>query len=83
MVDTSHYNKLIPVSDKKEVYKIEGTGDFCSSFPNNRNIGKKELLALLDGLALIDISDGEYFHWIQLDHEAIDYVKTISKTSLL
>ncbi|WP_299516479.1 hypothetical protein [uncultured Rummeliibacillus sp.] len=76
MPSTSHYTRLIPVLNKNEVYSIEGTDHFYSEFSTNKNIGKEELLALLSGMALVDISDNEYYHWIQLNEEAVSFANS-------
>lgn len=77
MLDINNYTKLIPVQCRNDVHKIKGTDHFYSEFPTNKNIDKEGLLALLKGLALVDISDDEYYHWIQLDDEAALFAKRI------
>lgn len=68
---------IIVINDKKDIDGIDGLEYFYSQFPTNRNIGISELKALMDGKALIDISDGEYIHWLQLDESALKFSKQI------
>lgn len=66
---------LIPVSNSEEVWNIQETKTFFSVFKPEKNIGLKELKELSEGKALIDLSDGEYIHWIQLSDEAREFLK--------
>ncbi|OSH09738.1 hypothetical protein EFDM72_2050 [Enterococcus faecalis] len=47
----------------------------CSVFDNTPNITKEILVHLLAGYPIVDLSDGEYIHFFQLDDEAIQFIK--------
>lgn len=68
---------IIIVNGKKDIDNITELELFYSQFPTNPNIGVNELKALMDGKALVDISDGEYIHWLQLDKYALKFIKNI------
>ncbi|MGZ7883644.1 2-hydroxymuconic semialdehyde hydrolase [Limosilactobacillus ingluviei] len=68
---------IIIVDAKKDIDNIDGLEYFYSQFPTNRNIGINELKALMSGKALVDVSDGEYIHWLQLDQNALKFSKDI------
>ncbi|KEQ20538.1 2-hydroxymuconic semialdehyde hydrolase [Limosilactobacillus reuteri] len=68
---------IIIVNDKKDIDNITELESFYSEFPTDSNIGIDELKALMTGKALIDVSDGEYIHWLQLDKHALRFAKTI------
>lgn len=66
------------------IYNISSAGDVdyipagfgvFSTFPTDRNITKSNLEHLLSGQPLVDLTDEEYVHWLQLDREALEYVK--------
>lgn len=63
------------VSDSNDVWDLPETKFFYSAFSDTPNIGADELAALLSGKALVDLSDGEYIHWIQLTPDAIKTAK--------
>lgn len=68
-------NSIFSVSKKDDVWCIPETDYFYSQFSTEKNICLKSLIALLSGKALIDLSDGEYIHWLQLDEEALAFIK--------
>lgn len=72
---------IVIVNAKKDIDSIEGIEFFYSQFPTNCNIGIDELKALMDGKALVDVSDGEYIHWLQLDKHALKFANDILKNN--
>ncbi|ETY74623.1 2-hydroxymuconic semialdehyde hydrolase [Lactiplantibacillus fabifermentans T30PCM01] len=66
---------IFPVKFKKEVFYLPGTETMLSQFPQEKNISSDSLKSLLAGNAIVDIGDGEYIHWLQLDDSAIEYVR--------
>lgn len=70
-------NELYIVKSRDEALEIDAAQFALSKFPSNPNIGVKELEALIQGSALVDLSDGEYIHWLQLTPQALEYLKTL------
>lgn len=68
-------NDFYPIKVKNDIYRISDFDTMYSQFPSNKNISKKILMHLLSGKPIVDLTDGEYVHWIQLDDEALKYVK--------
>ncbi|WPP11014.1 hypothetical protein [Lacticaseibacillus paracasei] len=68
-------NSIYIVDEKDEVWDIGETSGMCGMFSSKPNIGPNEVSALLSGKALVDLSDGEYIHWIQLIPDAIKTAK--------
>lgn len=66
---------IIPIENAEEIFDIPQTSLMSSVFRSEPNITKELLNHLLSGKPLVDISDGEYIHFFQLDSEAIDYLK--------
>ena len=66
---------IFPAKSKNDVFCIPGTETMLSQFPQEKNISITSLKSLLAGNAIVDIGDGEYIHWLQLDDSAIEYVK--------
>lgn len=64
-------NGIYIVGEKGEVWEIDEASGMYGMFSSKPNIGPNEVSALLAGKALVDLSDGEYIHWIQLTPEAL------------
>ncbi|EHJ28008.1 hypothetical protein HMPREF0541_02377 [Lacticaseibacillus rhamnosus ATCC 21052] len=64
-------NGIYIVDEKDEVWDIDEASGMYGMFSSKPNIGPNEVAALLSGKALVDLSDGEYIHWIQLTPDAI------------
>lgn len=72
MTDPSY---IIPIENAEEIFDIPQTNFMSSVFFSEPNITKELLNHLLSGKPIVDISDGEYIHFFQLDGEAIEYLK--------
>lgn len=70
---------LHQLKDGEDVFDIEGTQYMSSVFSKGPNVTVSDIQHLIAGLPIIDISDGEYIHWIQLTPEALKYIQSISK----
>ncbi|KRK78788.1 hypothetical protein FD03_GL002571 [Companilactobacillus nodensis DSM 19682 = JCM 14932 = NBRC 107160] len=47
-----------------------------SQYDDKPNITKELLVHLLQGDPVVDLSDGEYIHWLQLDSGALKYLRS-------
>lgn len=68
-------NDFYPIEIKEDIYQIDNFDTMYLQFPSDKNISKNILLHLLSGDPIVDLTDGEYVHWIQLDDEALEYAK--------
>lgn len=68
-------SKIFEVKTTDSVFDIPDTYGMLSTFPADKNISKENLIHLLKGEPLVDLSDEEYVHWLQLDEDALDYVR--------
>lgn len=66
-------SEIYMIESVKEVYQV-GNASLMSDFDDKPTISKDMLVHLLKGLPLVDLSDGEFIHWLQLDSEALEYV---------
>lgn len=67
-------NDIYPVNSVEDALNIHEVSLMCS-FDSIPTISKNNLIHLLEGKPLVDLNDGEYVHWIQLDKEALSFVK--------
>lgn len=74
-VTTSPSNEIFRVRNVNDVYCLPETDEMLSSFNERPNINKETLIHLLQGKPVVDLSDGEYIHWLQLDNDALNYLK--------
>lgn len=63
------------VSDIDDIYEIPEICGMYSQFNTSPNITKENLLHLLSGKPLVDLSDDTFIHPFQLDEDALTYVK--------
>lgn len=68
-------NDFYPIKVKEDIYQIDSFDTMYSHFLSRKNISKNILLHLLSGNPVVDLTDGEYVHWIQLDDEALKFAK--------
>lgn len=61
---------IVPVADFSDILEIPETEYMCSKFNTSPNITKEDLLHLLSGKPLVDLSDEEFIHCLQLNDEA-------------
>lgn len=69
---------LIQVEDENYIFELEELEQIHSIFNSEPNITLSDLKHLFQGKPVIDVTDGEYIHWIQLDQEAINFVKQLT-----
>lgn len=67
--------KLIPIKEVDDIWGIPEIETMYSAFDSSPNISKEILVHLLNGKPVIDLSDGEYIHFFQLDNEAVQFIK--------
>lgn len=72
---------IYEINEKIEVKKIPEYEYMYHQILVDKNISVSNLRHLLKGLPLVDVSDGEYIHWLQLDSSALEYVSTHFKIS--
>ncbi|WP_461240874.1 2-hydroxymuconic semialdehyde hydrolase [Paucilactobacillus sp. N302-9] len=68
-------NLIYNIGDAEDVEQLPEYAMMYSNFPTDRNMTKENLIHLLSGKPIVDLTDEEYVHWIQLDQEALNYVK--------
>ncbi|MBO0449315.1 2-hydroxymuconic semialdehyde hydrolase [Enterococcus sp. MJM12] len=73
-------NYILPVNNLDDVWELHETETFYSVFCADKNIDVEMLRHLIDGGALIDVSDGEYIHWLQLTDEAKLWMQNVIKS---
>lgn len=66
--------EIYSIQDSDDVWDIPNTECMYSVFDNSPNISKEVLIHLLEGKPIVDLSDGEYIHFLQLSSEAIEYI---------
>lgn len=66
---------FILIENRESVFDLEETSCMCSTFESEPNITLDTLKHLISGKPVLDISDEEYIHWIQLDQESLNYLK--------
>lgn len=64
-------NNFYIVDKRADVWDIDESSGMYGRFDSQPNLGPVEITALLSGKAIVDLSDGEYVHWLQLTPEAI------------
>lgn len=69
-------NQIYPVESPEGVFDLPGTDFMHSTFDEEKNITIQLFEHLLEGKAIVDLSDGEYIHWLQLNDETIRYFRT-------
>ncbi|WP_099299646.1 hypothetical protein [Pediococcus pentosaceus] len=67
-------NAIYPVESIDSAMEISEIQTMCS-FEDSPTINKENLIHLLKGKPLVDLNDGEFVHWLQLDDDAIRFVK--------
>ncbi|CAM3205736.1 2-hydroxymuconic semialdehyde hydrolase [Pediococcus acidilactici] len=65
------------INDIEDLDYIPEYQYMLSTFPAQKNISVSNLKHLFKGLPIVDTSDEEYVHWIQLDDEALEYINSI------
>ncbi|MGA3462832.1 hypothetical protein ACA614_13160 [Lactiplantibacillus plantarum] len=73
-------NEIYMIQSADEAFKV-GDARMMSGFNDDPTITKDMLIHLLMGLPLVDLSDGEFIHWLQLDPSALEYVSAHLKIS--
>lgn len=69
---SDHFLRIVDKPD--DVWSFPES-EFClSNFSSKPNIGINQIIALLQGRSIADLSDGEYVHWLQLTPDALDFV---------
>jgi hypothetical protein len=71
-------NEIFRIKNADDVYSLPETDEMLSSFDERPNINKDTLIHLLKGKPVVDLSDGEYIHWFQLDDDALNYLKELN-----
>ncbi|WP_025024692.1 MULTISPECIES: hypothetical protein [Companilactobacillus] len=69
-------NDIFPISNSNDVFDIADTEGMYSQYDDKPNITKELLVHLLQGDPVVDLSDGEYIHWLQLDSGALKYLRS-------
>jgi hypothetical protein len=72
-------NDLYNVSSENDVWDLPDIEGFYSQFEPQKNISLSMIKSLISGQAIVDLSDGEYIHWLQLDDEASEYLKALTE----
>ncbi|MGX7051419.1 hypothetical protein [Leuconostoc palmae] len=67
---------ILKIDSIDEVEEINNIGCY-RDFNSEPTINKDMLIHLLSGKPLLDMTDGENVHWLQLDSESIDFVNSI------
>lgn len=68
-------DKLIfPINKAVDIDNIDATDGMYSEFKEEKNISLTTLKHLLHGKPIVDLSDKEYIHWLQLDDDALKFV---------
>lgn len=68
-------SELVPIKEINDIWDSPNVETMCSVFDNTPNITKEILVHLLAGHPIVDLSDGEYIHFFQLDDDAIQFIK--------
>lgn len=68
-------SELVPIKEINDLWGIPKVETMYSIFDDTPNISKEILIHLLEGHPIVDLSDGEYIHFFQLDDEAIQFIK--------
>lgn len=68
-------SKLICVTTNQDIDELPETRFMSSVFDKRPMITLPILKHLLDGGPVVDLTDEEYIHWLQLDSEALEYVQ--------
>lgn len=71
-------NGIFKIENVNQIFELPESDTMTSSFDDKPNINKDILIHLLKGKPVVDLSDGEYIHWLQLDKEAINYIKDLN-----
>lgn len=70
-------NMIFKIEDVDDIYDLPESDFLLSSFDKKPNITKDLLIHLLKGKPIVDLSDEEYVHWLQLDKDAIEYINNL------
>lgn len=74
---TSPSNEIFKIKELDDVYDLPESEEMLSTIDSRPNITKDILIHLLKGEPIVDLSDGEYIHWLQLDKDAVDYINSL------
>lgn len=67
-------SELVPIKEINDIWDKPGVATMCSVFDDTPNITKEILIHLLEGRPVVDLSDGEYIHFFQLDDKALQFI---------
>lgn len=67
-------NMIFKIEDVDDIYDLPESEEMLSTVDDRPNITKDVLIHLLKGKPIVDLSDEEYIHWLQLDKDAIEYI---------
>lgn len=70
-------NMIFKIEDVNDVFDLPESDTMTSSFDETPNITKDLLVHLMKGKPIVDLSDGEYVHWLQLNKDAIEYINNL------
>lgn len=74
--------KMIKVDSLKNINELNETCMMCSLRDPRPNITKSDLIHLINGKPLVDASDGENVHMIELNTDALIFIRKIISKSL-
>jgi len=74
---TSPSNEIFKIKKLEDVYDLPESEEMLSTIDDSPNITKDILIHLLKGEPVVDLSDGEYVHWLQLDKSAMKYINSL------
>ncbi|QCX23999.1 hypothetical protein [Companilactobacillus futsaii] len=70
-------SEIFKIESLNDVFNLPESEEMLSTVDDRPNITKDVLIHLLKGGPVVDLSDGEYIHWLQLDKSAIDYINNL------
>ena len=72
-------NRIFKIEDVDDIDNLPESEEMLSTVNDRPNITKDVLIHLLKGKPIVDLSDEEYIHWLQLDKSAIDYIDKLEE----
>lgn len=68
---------LVPIERDDDIFDLPETEMMCSVYNATPNITKELLIHILSGQPIVDLSDGEYIHFLQIDADAKEYASML------
>jgi hypothetical protein len=66
-------NDIYKIKKSNDVFSLPNVDSMLSTFDKTPNIDKGTFHSLIEGEPVVDLSDEECIHWLQLDESAINY----------